>query len=67
MVSPDARAAHEPRARLDCIFACAMISHAPMSLPVLLLNTSPGQVRLRSFSTKVHKVDAMVSYKADDL
>ncbi|EKX50777.1 hypothetical protein GUITHDRAFT_151073 [Guillardia theta CCMP2712] len=25
------------------------------------------EVRLRSFSTKVHKVDAMVAYKADDM
>jgi mitotic spindle assembly checkpoint protein MAD2 len=24
------------------------------------------EVRLRSFSTKVHKIDAMVAYKADD-
>ena len=25
-----------------------------------------AEVRLRSFTTKVHKVDAMVAYKADD-
>ena len=28
--------------------------------------TKSAQVRLRSFTTKVHKVDAMVAYKADE-
>ena len=28
--------------------------------------TNAAEVRMRSFSTKVHKVDAMVAYRADD-
>mmetsp|Transcript_7043 Transcript_7043/g.8075 ORF Transcript_7043/g.8075 Transcript_7043/m.8075 type:complete len:204 (+) Transcript_7043:175-786(+) len=54
-----------------CTFDLLVYTHASSSVPTEWEESDPryiqnsAEVRLRSFTTKVHKVDAMVSYKED--
>ena len=61
-----------PLLDFPCAFDLLVYTAADVAVPTTWEESDPryisksNEVRLRSFTTKVHKVDAMVSYRADD-
>jgi len=61
-----------PLLECSCTFDLLVYTPADLAVPVTWEESDPkyinksNEVRLRSFTTKVHKVETSVSYKADD-